>query len=243
VTGRRRYSAEEKEAAVRLVRQSGRTSKDVGQELGVNARTLASWVRADFIERRGRDWANRVRPHFDFLIDFGFTLTDISGQDWWQVTATYRSDVSAVVVAFSVEYVRVDMSLLRLVDGELPAYPIFIVDSVPVNTFHADWLLKLRGDPGTEPGGGLNDAEVEAQLAFWAQVLRTLGRDFLAGDLAVLDQLETMIRDNARRDGPPQVTVWLPEDAEPEAESVATDRIRTATPDGVAVVTRRYRRP
>lgn len=56
---RRRYGAEEKRAAVRLVRECGRTSKDVAQQLGINPGTLARWVRADFIERRGQDWADR----------------------------------------------------------------------------------------------------------------------------------------------------------------------------------------
>jgi hypothetical protein len=240
---RHRYSAQERETAVRLVRESGRTSRDVAQELGINSRTLAGWVRADFLERRGREWAKHVRPHFDFLIDHGFTMTGIEARNWWQVTVTYRSDVSAVVVALSFEYLRVEVSVLRLVDGELPAYPIFVVDSVPVNTFLADWLLKLRGDPGNEPDRGVGSDEVEAQLAFWATSLQQYGGDFLAGDLTVLDQLEQMIRDNARRHGPPQVTVWMPEDADATAEAEATDRVRAATPEGVAVVTRRYQKP
>jgi hypothetical protein len=184
MTGRRRrYSAEERVAAVRLVRESGRTSKDVGGELGLNPRTLARWVRANFIERRGQDWAGRVRPHFDFLTGHGFTLTDIVGEDWWQVTVTYRSAVSAVTLALSFEFERVEMSLLRLVDGELPPYPIFIVDSLPVNTFLADWLLKLRGGPDVQAGRGLDDNQVEAQLTLWAAALRNYGADFLAGDL------------------------------------------------------------
>lgn len=211
MTLRRRYSVEEKETAVRLVRESGRTSKNVAQELGINPGTLARWVRADFIQRRGQDWANRVRQHFDFLTGYGFTLTDISGQDWWQVTVTYRSKISAVVIAQSFEYHRVEMTLQRLVDGELRAYPIFVVDSVPIDTFTADWLLMLRADPSLRPRQGLGEAEVDVQLGFWAAALCDYGVDFLTGDLSVLDQLEQMIRDNARRYGSPTVTVWVPD--------------------------------
>ena len=210
--------------------------------MGINARTLARWVRDDFIERRGRDWAKRVRPHFDFLADHGFTLADINAETWWQVAVTDRSAVSAVEVTLSVEFQRVELSLLRLVGGELPEYPVFIVDSVPVNTFLADWLLELRGDPARQPGRGLEPVEVEAQLAFWAAALRDHGADFLAGDLAVLDRLEQMIRDNARRHGPPEVAIWVPEDADPDAATHTVARVQATTPDDVAVTIRRYRR-
>lgn len=240
MTRRRRYSAEEKEAAVRLVRESGRTSKDVGSELGINSHTLARWVRADYIERRGQDWAKRVRPHFDFLTGYDFTLTDITAENWWQVAVIYRSPVSAVDVVKSFEFQRVELSLMRLVDGGLPAYPVFIVDSVPVDTFLADWLLELRGNPTLQAGRGLQDVEVEAQLAFWAAALRDYGADFLAGDLAVLDQLEQMIRGNARRHGPPEVQVWVPDDTELAADPTAD--VRETVPDGVNVTLRHYRK-
>jgi hypothetical protein len=242
MTGRRRFSAEEKEAAVRLVRESGRTSKDVGNELGINPRTLGSWVRADFIERRGQNWARRVRPHFDFLTGHHFTLADVAAKDWWKVAVIYRSAVSAVEVALSIEFQRVELSLIRLVDGEMPAYPVFIVDSVPVDTFLADWLLELRGDPVRQPGRGLKDVEVEAQLAFWAAALRDYGADFLAGDLAVLDQLEQMIRDNARRHGPPEVEVWVPKNTETDAAAGTVARVQATIPDDVTVTLRRYRK-
>lgn len=242
MTQRRRFSDEEKQEAVRLVRQRGRTSKSVADELGINPRTVARWVRAEVVEERGQTWVNRVRPHFDFLVGHGFTLTDVVAENWWEVTVTYRSVVSAVEVALSFEYQRVDLSLLRLVDGELPRYPVFIVDSVPIDTFVADWLLELRGDPTRQPGRGLDDGDVEAQLGFWAGALREYGTDFLAGDLSVLDQLEQMIRDNARLHGPPEVTVWVPEDAAPEAVARTASQVQAATPADVAVAIRRYRR-
>lgn len=116
------------------------------------------------------------------------------------------------------------------------------MDSVPVDTFLADWLLELRGDPARQPGRGLEHVEVEAQLAFWTAALRDYGADFLAGDLAVLDQLEQMIRDNARRHGPPEVAVWVPEDTDPEAADDTAARVQAATPHGVTVTIRRYRK-
>jgi len=238
----RRFSVAEKEHAVQRVRESGRTAKDVATELGLNPRTLASWVRADAIDRRGQAWVSRVRPHFDFLTGYGFSLTDVDADDWWKVAAVYRSPISAVEVACSYEFERVDLTLHRLVDGGLPPYPIFVVDTVPVDTFHGDWLLELRAGPAQSPSHGLSDSEIEEQLAFWAVALREYGYDFLAGDLAVLDQLEGLIRANARRMVPPKVTVWAPADASAEEAVDTAARVRATVPEGVTVETRRYRR-
>jgi len=55
---------------------------------------------------------------------------------------------------------------MRLVDGELPAYPIFIVDSLPVNTFYADDLVALRqadAEPVLARQHGFSPQEVEAE--------------------------------------------------------------------------------
>lgn len=132
---------------------------------------------------------------------------------------------------------------MRLVDGELPEYPIFVVDSVPVNTFYADDLLGLRLDSAGEvlaSRHGLEPQEVEAQLAFWSEVLRDYGGDLLTGDLGVLDELEQMVRDRARQHRQ-EVVLWLPEGASAHDEAHAVADTRTTVPDGVAVVARRYR--
>ncbi len=244
MSSRGRYSADEKAAAVRMVVDSGRTSAAVARELGISARSLAAWVRADWIARRGQDWSERVRTHFDFLTEHGFTVTDIQATDWWRVSVIYRSSTAAVRVAFNIEYQRVDLDLMRLVDHELPAYPIFVVDQVPVNMFHADWLLRLRGDPDRVPAEicGLSETQVRAQLIFWAAALREYGGDFLAGDLDVLDQLERMIRERARG-LQQQVTVWLPDTSTEDDEAHAVEHAQAVTPDGVETAVRRYSRP
>ena len=55
----------------------------------------------------------------------------------------------------------------------------------------------------------------------------------------MLDQLEQMIRDNARRHGPPEVEVWVPDDTEAAADPVA--RVRGTILHGVTVTRRHYR--
>jgi hypothetical protein len=47
----------------------------------------------------------------------------------------------------------------------------------------------------------LTPAELDTQLAFWADILRTYGQDFLAGDLGVFDQPDPVIRRRRRKKG------------------------------------------
>jgi transposase len=44
---RRKFDADFREGAVRLVRETGRPVAQVGRDLGINAGTLGNWVNAD----------------------------------------------------------------------------------------------------------------------------------------------------------------------------------------------------
>jgi transposase len=48
---RRRFDAEFREGAVRIVRETGKPIAGVARELGIGANTLGNWVKKDRIER------------------------------------------------------------------------------------------------------------------------------------------------------------------------------------------------
>ena len=50
---RRRFDAEFRDGAVRIVKETGRPVAQVARELGVNEGTLGNWVRRDQAERSG----------------------------------------------------------------------------------------------------------------------------------------------------------------------------------------------
>ncbi|WP_067478692.1 transposase [Nocardia amamiensis] len=52
---RRKYDAEFREGAVRIVRETGRPVAQVAHELGVNEGTLTTWVARDRQQREGGD--------------------------------------------------------------------------------------------------------------------------------------------------------------------------------------------
>ncbi len=86
----------------------------------MNARSVATWANAERTARRGREWTEQVKPHFGFLEAYGFAVAMASAADWWEVTVTYQSSISAVTIVQSVECDQVIVLLTRPTDGNLP---------------------------------------------------------------------------------------------------------------------------
>ena len=56
---RRKFDAEFREGAVRLVHETGRPIAQVARDLGINDGTLGNWVARDQVARAGRDGLSR----------------------------------------------------------------------------------------------------------------------------------------------------------------------------------------
>jgi hypothetical protein len=193
--------------------------------------------------KEAEKWVKQVDPHFGFLTQLGFGSRDVDDSSFWSIWVQYRSDTSAIRISKSNEFVRADVHLIRLVNGQVPRYPIWITDE-PI-----DWILLDNVVESREPGllsevkrlTGLKSAELDGQLRFWARVLREVAGDFLAGSFASLDEAASVIR--ARVAAHPQsVQVWLSEDAPDGVEAQEADAVRATLPAQVGVSVRRYRR-
>lgn len=193
--------------------------------------------------RGAGDWRKTVEPHFGFLADHGFRITASDDSTFWESSVTYTSSVSAVKVARSQEFVRSGVSLIRLVDGSVPPYPIWIT------TERIDWalldlVLKARSPERHAEAlrmHGLSKTELEQQLSFWADSIQTVCPDFLAGDLSAIDEAAVLIREQVGNH-PQQITAWVPEDAPLGAEEAEATKLAATVPPEVSVSVRRYRR-
>ena len=121
-----RVSGEEKERAVQAVAAADGRVGPVAGELGVTSATVRRWV----LEHNAVSWAASVSVHFRYLRRRGFRFIDAAA-DMWEERATYRSDRSAIDVIKDYQCPRVEVELMRLLDGELPPPEVFIVDSQP----------------------------------------------------------------------------------------------------------------
>src|SRR4051794_28894684 len=85
-----------------------------------------------------------TKPHFEFLMERGFDPVPVQADRAhavWGPRVRYLSSSMGVQLHCSVEFNRVDTSIIRLVDARVPPYPIFIKDGDEVYWFHLDGLL------------------------------------------------------------------------------------------------------
>ena len=86
------------------------------------------------VGREWERWRKAVAVHFDFLLSHGFAHDGVEIDSFWATSSTYRSSSAAVRVTRSTEFTRVDVSLIRLVDGKVPTYPIWVTAGPAADT-------------------------------------------------------------------------------------------------------------
>jgi len=203
----------------------------------------AAWRAAQ--SARANAWRAQVDAHFGYLRKtYGFRLTSADASSLWVTRVVYQTDVAVVAVDKSVEFERVEVSVMRLVEGRLPEYPIFILQDTVINETVFDNILMRRNPQlldrlrGLQ---GLDDDHIERSLAFLAQALEENLADFLTGERSIFEAVDVLIKERARAH-PPVITVYLPEDATVEQEAAAIAEVESGSPE-IPVVARRYRRP
>jgi hypothetical protein len=185
-------------------------------------------------------WEREVRRHFDFLLEKGFRFDGVEEQ-WWAASARYLSTTHGVEVTRSVEFDRVEITLMRLVEGRAPDHEVWLTER-PLDSVLFDNVLAARApELLDEVPSGLSEQAVDTQLRLWAELLRSAAPEFLEGDDSALRDGEQVIR-RSNAASPQQVTIWLPSDASEADEARARAKAERTTPPEVRIVVRRYER-
>lgn len=195
-------------------------------------------------QAKAEAWRAQVDRHFAYLrTTYGFRITSADASSVWVTRVVYQTDAAAVRVDGSLEFQRVELSVMRLVDGRLPEYPVFILPDTVINETVFDNILQIRSPQLLDQLHelhGLDDEHIEQSLAFLARTLEEIAPDFLTGDFALFGAVDALIKERVKAH-PPVITVYLPEDAPPERDAAAAEAAHQGSP-GVLVVVRRYRR-
>ena len=189
-------------------------------------------------------WQALVEQHFSYLQDdFGFHISDVD-YDAWYTRVVYRSSTTVVYVDRSIEFARVEVALVRLVDDTIPPIAIFFSQQAPFYQTLFDNVLQIR-DPARHDERlalrGLADEQIESALIFWAAALRTYAADILRGDFTVFEEVKALIAERVRQ-RPQVITVYTPTDAPPEQEQALAKEVDPGLLE-VTVEVRRYKRP
>jgi hypothetical protein len=191
-----------------------------------------------------REWADLVDQYFHFLRDRGFTLVEVADEPHpaaWGPRVRYVGERIGVQVHWSGEFVCVDTYVIRLDNGRVPEYPIFIHDGDPISWFHLGMILDTVSPERYEQARALTGLEpdsVARQLAFAANTFSDLADDLLDPDSDAFARVTARIHDQARAD-PPKITIFSPEDASDQDVARVVAKSRSAFPR-VGVIVRRY---
>lgn len=178
-------------------------------------------------------WKAQVAAHFGFLeATYGFYFAQVDGSSWWQTSVRYDSPLLAVKIDKSVEFDRVEVWLIRLPDGHLPEYPIFINPDTPVNYVILDKVLQKRATQEAErlrELAGISDEQVERSLAFLSHALATYCDDVLRGDFSIFDVIAEQMHQQAR-EHPQEIRIILPDTSQPGEEEPLAETLQRDFP-------------
>lgn len=179
------------------------------------------------------DWKALVAAHFGFLETiYGFHFANVDGSSWWQTTVRYDAPLLAVSVDKSVEFDRVEVWLICLVDGQLPEYPIFINPDTSINYVVLDRVLQNRAPQEAQKLDGLRGLtgeQVDRSLVFMSNMLRTYCDDVLHGDLAIFDVIAEQMHQEVR-EHPQDIRIIVPDTTSHEEALARVEESRRAFP-------------
>jgi hypothetical protein len=208
-------------------------------------RALRAAKRAAARKAQEDAWQAKVEVHFRYLqTKYHFRVVQVDDSHWWHTRLVYQNETTAIYVDRSVEFDRVELSLLRLINGKIPDLTVFVTPDVTLSEFLFDNLLQVRAPlllPDLRTLKGLQEEQIEASLAFLANALEQYAADVLRGDFTIFAELEELVKQRARNHSQ-QVTVWVPSDASEEHERQVAEEVQQGTPN-IPVVVRKYQHP
>lgn len=138
-----------------------------------------------------------VKEIFSFLqSDFECSVSTI--EDVYQTKVVYQNETTATIISFEPRESHVFVLLSRLIDGNIPPYPIFIKAETALNMFYLDDLINLRSPSWKiQQSDNITEQNLERILTEYAKALKTYGQDVLNGDFTVFSDLEEIVKKRA----------------------------------------------
>ena len=191
-----------------------------------------------------KHWGRRVDPHFGYLrTEFGCEIVDWSDENWWETSVTYQNSTTAIKIACSEEFDRLETDIIRLVEGARPPTVVFVSETPKLHKFGLGNLLMIRAPElwsELKEQKGQSDTAIATQLQSQAKALREFGSDILRGDFSSFDEMEARVRAIARdMEG---VTLWSPDRGHSSVVADAVAKFRAAYPT-VPIATGTYQPP
>lgn len=186
-------------------------------------------------------WRSEVETRLGAVLGaHSLSLRSESSDNWGQ-RVVYANATTGLIVHSSIEFNRVEVSLVRLVEGEVPPYPIFVSNTPVLHQFLIDNLLALRAPElihELRKLVGLGGKERDRQLTAYGHWLDQYAGDVLDGDFTAFAEMEREVRRRVALH-PERIQVWVPEGTSADKAAEAQAGAGRVAP-GIPVTVRRY---
>lgn len=155
-----------------------------------------------------KKFRNFVVKDFSFLVEkFNFKIIKEGKEPYaYSYRITYKNKTTAINVSYDIRDEGISVLIYRLVDGEIPTYPIFVTKDTMVNCYYFDTIIALRS---SNPDEDLYTKEhvkefppiydektIEKIVSEYAKAVRKYGKDIMTGDFRVFNELENELKKN-----------------------------------------------
>jgi hypothetical protein len=138
--------------------------------------------------------------HLDFLFnELAFKVISVE-KDNYGCFITYRNDTTALKAGLCPLDGRISFDIYRLIDGEIPKYPLFFDPRAELLVFNLDMLTILKTGKYVEHNRKhlFNKRDIERIVKEYAVLLKQYAFDVLRGDFSVLPEIKTIIARRAK---------------------------------------------
>lgn len=129
---------------------------------------------------------------FSFLANYGFALVDCI-KDNYGCCITYKNNSAAITI--QLEDAGVLINFFKLVNGDIPVYPVFFDPKEEFLVFDFNDLLIVRTGAKVEQDPKLmyNEEYMKGKITEFAELLRRHGDDVLSGDFGILPKIKERV--------------------------------------------------
>ena len=152
--------------------------------------------------QKGKDRFEMIcRQTFSFLRkDFG-CKPPVVERDGYGTYIAYVNETTAVEISFVPRDGYIFIGLVRLVDGEIPPYPIYIKPKIILHLFSLIDIVAIRNPAKVPEIPSISEWDdcvvVRKDLLLRSKLLRKYASDVLRGDFSIFPKLDKIVKKRA----------------------------------------------
>lgn len=140
------------------------------------------------------EFMNKVKDAFRYLEnDYKFRIFN-NRKTRWSEMVLYKNSTTAVEITHEIREGRLLILLIRLINNEVPEYPIFIKQDTELNQFYLDDIIALASDGTLE---NQSKMDLEESIKYYSTALIKYGRNILKGDFKMFIELDKIVKKRA----------------------------------------------